>query len=469
MTDLDRWAVSRLQGVTRTVIDRMDDFDCTTAGREIADYVDQLSNWYVRLNRRRFWDGDRAAFATLRHCLVEVAKLLAPFVPFVTEEIYGNLTGDGDSVHLQDHPEPDPELEDGELEAGVEAAMRAIELGRAARAQAKVKNRQPLARAVIVATEAERVEVERLADVVAAELNVKELEFVSEQEELVSYEVKPNYRALGPRFGKRDAAGRRRDRGARSRRTSPRRPAASAGSGSTSTGTEHALEPDDLTLAMRPLDGYEVEAEAGRAVALALDIDDDLRREGLAREIVHAIQAARKDAGLEVSDRIALTPRRRRRRCSRPRAHTRATSPARRSPPRSPTTATAGRSGRDRRPRASDRDRARTRRADRGPARGGTPTAVRVLVDLDLRLHAVVDGADQLVGAGLLELVLVLEAGLIRGLRAEGTTRALLLDDVVLVAPDPLEGDLARPSRSRRLVGLKKSSPTWTLAPLLAS
>src|SRR4029078_5166485 len=130
--DLDKWIVSKLQTLTTSVIERMDDFDCTTAGPELAAVVDELSNWYVRLNRRRFWDGDRAAFATLRHCLVEVAKLLAPFVPFVTEEIYGNLTGDGDSVHLQDHPEADAELEDGELEAGVEAVMRAIELGRAA-------------------------------------------------------------------------------------------------------------------------------------------------------------------------------------------------------------------------------------------------------------------------------------------------------------------------------------------------
>ena len=144
----------------------MDDFDCTTAGRAIAAYVDELSNWYVRLNRRRFWDGDRAAFATLRHCLIELAKLLAPFTPFLADEIYANLTGDGDSVHLADFPEPDPALADGELEAGVEAAMRAIELGRAARAQAKVKNRQPLRRAVIVATGGERAEIERLAELV---------------------------------------------------------------------------------------------------------------------------------------------------------------------------------------------------------------------------------------------------------------------------------------------------------------
>ncbi len=304
--DLDRWAVSKLQGLTATVIDRMDDFDCTTAGRAIAEYVDELSNWYVRLNRRRFWEGDRAAFATLRHCLIEVSRLLAPFVPFVTDEIHDNLNGGADSVHLGDYPEPDPELENGELEAGVEAAMRAIELGRAARAQARVKNRQPLGRAVIVATEAERAEIERLGAVVAGELNVKELEFVSEQADLVEYVVKPNYRALGPRFGSampQVAAAIEAldpDHVAEATRGERRM-------GINIDGAEHTLEPDDFTLAMRPLEGYEVEADAGRAVALSLELDDELRREGLAREVVHAIQGARKQAGLDVSDRIALT------------------------------------------------------------------------------------------------------------------------------------------------------------------
>ncbi len=306
VTDLDRWALSRLQGLTRTVIERMDDFDCTTAGRAIAAYVDELSNWYVRLNRRRFWDGDRAAFATLRHCLLELAKLLAPFTPFVADEIHANLTGDGDSVHLADFPEPEAALEDGELEAGVEAAMRAIELGRAARAQAKVKNRQPLRRAVIVATEAERVEIGRLAELVRAELNVKELEFVSEEGELVRYAVKPNFRTLGPRFGKAmpqvAAAVEALDPGHVAEAIRGERRI-----GVNVDGSDHALQPEDLTLVMQPLEGYEVEAEAGRAVALALELDDELVREGLAREIVHAVQNARKRAGLDVSDRIALT------------------------------------------------------------------------------------------------------------------------------------------------------------------
>ena len=303
---LDRWVVSRLQGVVRTVNELMEDFDCTTAGRVIADYVDELSNWYVRLNRRRFWDGDVAAFATLRHCLVEVAKLLAPFTPFLADEIYSNLTGDGDSVHLADFPDADASLEHGELEAGVEAAMRAIELGRAARAQAKVKTRQPLRKAVIVASPLERREIERLGELVRAELNVKELEFVSEEGELVSYDVKPNYRTLGPRFGKQmpqvAAAVAALDASHAAEAVRGERQV-----GINVEGHEHTLEPADLSLVLKPLDGYEVEAEAGRAVALALELDDELRHEGLAREIVHAVQNARKQAGLEVSDRITLT------------------------------------------------------------------------------------------------------------------------------------------------------------------
>jgi isoleucyl-tRNA synthetase len=310
---LDRWALSRLQGLVGEVTERMEAYDCTTAGRAIAAYVDELSNWYVRLSRRRFWEGDRAAFATLRHCLVEVSKLLAPFTPFLAEEVYANLAGGAaddfgdlpDSVHLCDFPEPDAELRDPGLEAGVDATRRAIELGRAARAQARIKMRQPLRKAVIVATGTERQEIERLGELVASELNVKELEFVSEEAELVTYQVKPNYRVLGPRFGaqmpKAAAAIEALDPGhvAEAVRGDRR-------IGINVDGSEHELAPDDVSLAMQPLEGYEVESEAGRAVALALELDDELRREGLAREVVHAIQGARKQAGLEVTDRISL-------------------------------------------------------------------------------------------------------------------------------------------------------------------
>jgi isoleucyl-tRNA synthetase len=312
-TDLDRWVLSRLQATVATVRERMDDFDCTTAGRAIADFVEELSNWYVRLSRQRFWEGDAAAFATLRTCLVETATMLAPFIPFLADEIYRNLQGgaDGefgeapDSVHLRDFPLVDEALRDPGLEVAMAAVRRTVRLGHAARGAAKVKVRQPLRRAVIVATEAERAGIEARSDLVTAELNVKELDFVSDEGDLVSYEVKPNYRALGPRFGKhmpQVAAAVAALDAARVAQT-----LADGGEvGISIDGTDHTLGPDDVTLALRPLDGYEVEAEAGHAVALQLEIDEELRREGLAREIVRAVQLARKEAGLEITDRIAL-------------------------------------------------------------------------------------------------------------------------------------------------------------------
>jgi isoleucyl-tRNA synthetase len=310
--DLDRWALSRLQATVATVRERMDEFDCTAAGRAIAEYVEELSNWYVRLSRRRFWDGDRAAFTTLRHCLLEVAALLAPFTPFLADEIHLNLAGgeaeelgEQDSVHLRGFPKVDQTFADPELEAAMEAVRLTVELGRAARAQAKAKVRQPLRRAVIVANDAERAAISAQADLVTAELNVKELDFVSEEADLVSYAVKPNYRTLGPRFGKRMP-----QVAAAVEALDPVHVAkvmADGGEiGISIDGDDHTIGPDEVNLALQPLDGYEVEAEAGHAVALQLELDDELRREGLAREIVHAVQNARKAAGLEITDRIEL-------------------------------------------------------------------------------------------------------------------------------------------------------------------
>ncbi len=311
--ELDAWALSRLQGTIESVRRHMDAFDATGAGREIAAFVDELSNWYVRLGRRRFWEGDMFALATLRICLIELSKLLAPFTPFVAEEIYGNLMGGAadsffdqpDSVHLADFPEPDPERVDEELEAQMEVVRRTVELGRAARSHAKVKLRQPLRRAIIVASDAEREGIEELAGLVTSELNVKELEFVHERSELVAYRAKANYRALGPRFGKDmpqvAAAVEALDAGAVARVIE-----GGGEVGISIDGHDHTLSADEISLVMEPLEGYEVEAEAGHAVGLSLEMDDELLAEGWAREIVHAVQNARKGAGLEVSDRIIL-------------------------------------------------------------------------------------------------------------------------------------------------------------------
>ena len=302
-TELDRWAISRLNATIAEVRDRMEDYDATRAGQAIAAFVDELSNWYVRRSRRRFWDGEPAAFGTLRTCLVEVTKLLAPFCPFVADAIFENLDGSLDSVHLCDFPEAGPR--DLPLETAMAVARETVRLGLAARGHGKLKVRQPLRAAVVVAAGEEREAIERMQDIVLDELNVKELRFVSEAGELGSYEVKPNYRALGPRFGKQmpqvAAAVAALDAGHVA--------AALRDGGQVGInvgGHDHVLGPDDLTLAMQPLEGYQLEREGSHAVALELELDHELRREGLAREIVHAVQNARKAAGLQVEDRIAL-------------------------------------------------------------------------------------------------------------------------------------------------------------------
>ena len=298
--DLDRWILSRLNGTVERVIERMEDYDTTFAGRAVADLVDDLSNWYVRRSRRRFWDGDPAAFGTLRECLVTIAKLLAPLTPFVADEIYEELDGSEPSVHLCDFPVPGER--DEKLEWQMRVARDAVELGRAARAQARVKVRQPLREAVVVAADRERTAIERFEPLLLEELNVKSLRYVSEADELGRFELKPNYRALGPRFGKQmpQAA-------AAIAALDPARLRAGARVGINFDGQEHEIGPEDVQIVLQPLEGYQVERSGTHAVALNLELDDDLRREALAREVVHAVQAARKNAGLNVEDRIELT------------------------------------------------------------------------------------------------------------------------------------------------------------------
>ena len=303
-SELDRWILSRLAATVETVTERLEDFDATLAGRAIQDFVDDVSNWYVRRSRRRFWDGDPAAFQVLRTTLVTVAQLLAPFCPFVADEIYDNLDGAQPSVHLTDFPVAG--ACDTELEAAMATARETVRLGLAARGQAKMKVRQPLRAAVVVATGTERVAIERLAEIVREELNVRELRFVSEADELGEVEVKPNYRTLGPRFGKHMP-----QVAAAVAALDPAHAAAAARNGATIgisiAGSEHQLSGEDLLVSMKPLEGYQVEREGSHAVALDLNLDEELRVEGWAREIVRAVQMARQAAGLEVSDRIVLT------------------------------------------------------------------------------------------------------------------------------------------------------------------
>ena len=185
-------------------------------------------------------------------------------------------------------------------------ARETVRLGLAARGQSKLKVRQPLRAAVIVATGAERTAIERLGDVVREELNVRELRFVSQADELVEVELKPNYRALGPRFGSQMPTLAAAVKGLDAAHVTKALRAGETVAVSVA-GRDHELSADDLQIAMQPLEGYQLEREGSHAVALELEVDDELRIEGWAREIVHAVQAARRDAGLEVTDRIALT------------------------------------------------------------------------------------------------------------------------------------------------------------------
>jgi isoleucyl-tRNA synthetase len=184
----------------------------------------------------------------------------------------------------------------------MQVARDAVELGRAARAQAKVKVRQPLHEAVVVAADRERAAIERFEDLVRSELNVRSLRYVSEADELGRFELKPNYRTLGPRFGRQMP-----QVAAAIAALDPGRLREGGRVGVNFNGQEHEIGPEDVQIVLQPLEGYQVERSGTHAVALNLELDDELRREGLAREVVHAVQAARRDAGLNVEDRIELT------------------------------------------------------------------------------------------------------------------------------------------------------------------
>jgi len=300
---LDRWALSQVHAAALEVTAALEDFDSLRAGRRLAAVVDDLSNWYVRSSRRRFWDGDADALATLHECLRVVTLLMAPFTPFLTDEVWGSLfaTSADDSVHLATWQGGDPALVDANLAAQMALVRRLVDLGRQARAESRVKTRQPLGRAMVSA--AGWVQLPgSLRDLVAAELNVVTMEPLSG--ELVDVTAKANFRALGKRFGKGvqavAAAVAAADAGAL---------AAGLRGGSASVvvdGETVEVSPEEVVITETPRTGWAVASGAGETVALDLEITPALRRAGLVRDVVRLVQDARKSNGFDVSDRIEL-------------------------------------------------------------------------------------------------------------------------------------------------------------------
>ncbi|MEU8570523.1 isoleucine--tRNA ligase [Streptomyces pathocidini] len=306
---LDRWLLSELGALTEQVTAALESYDTQRAGKLLSAFVDDLSNWYVRRSRRRFWQGDKAALRTLHESIETVTRLMAPLVPFITERVWQDLVVPVDpdapeSVHLSSWPVADSELIDPELSRQMMLVRRLVELGRATRAESGVKTRQPLSRALVAAAGFESLG-EELRGQIAEELNVSELAALSEVGgSLVDTTAKANFRALGRRFGKGVQAVAKAIAGADAAALSL---ALREGTASVEVdGETVALSPEEVIITETPREGWSVASDSGATVALDLEITPELRRAGLARDAIRLIQEARKNSGLDVADRIAL-------------------------------------------------------------------------------------------------------------------------------------------------------------------
>jgi isoleucyl-tRNA synthetase len=302
---LDRWLDSRRAATVGAVTDALEAYDTLAAAQALDAFVDDLSNWYVRRSRPRFWKAaDRRAFDTLYAALSTVAKLLAPFCPFVADEIHHVLGMPEVSVHLQDWPEVDVGLVDPELETEMALARRLVALGRAARGEARMKVRQPLRRALLLVPGSTRLSPEVAAQV-SEELNVKALEVVESLAGLIRYSVVPNFRTLGPRLGRRMPA---------VKAALARADGAEVSRSLEETGTYTVVvdgEPVELSAAdvevrAEEHEEYALAQDGPLAVALDLKVDDELRLEGLARELARAVNDHRRAIGLAIADRIGV-------------------------------------------------------------------------------------------------------------------------------------------------------------------
>lgn len=309
---LDRWIVSSMETLIADVTAALDAYDLQRAVRPFVAFVDALTNWYIRRSRRRFWksedDADkRHAYRTLRYVLLQLAKVAAPFCPFVSEQIYRNLKGPGDpeSVHLCDFPLPHAAARDLPLERDMALVQRIVGLGRQLRVDEDLKVRQPLAALRVASADpAVRAALPRYADIIKEELNVKELRLSADETDLATLSLKADFKRLGPRFGARMKAA------AAAIAALPPEQAAALARGEAVTlnlqGEAVQIAPDDVVIRRDPREGLVVAAEDNAVVALETDLTPALIAEGLARECVSRVQALRKEADLEVTQRIDI-------------------------------------------------------------------------------------------------------------------------------------------------------------------
>lgn len=315
--EIDRWILSELNSLIKTVDEAYSDYEPTRAAREISEFVQEnLSNWYVRLCRRRFWKGDYAqdkiaAYQTLYTCLETVAKLSAPIAPFFMDKLYKDLiTATGkesfESVHLADFPKYNESIIDSDLESRMEKAQTVSSLVLSLRKKEMIKVRQPLLKVMIPVLDAkQKVEIEAVSDLIKAEVNVKEVELLDDASGILVKQIKPNFKALGPRFGK--------DMGAVSKviqQFSQDQINELEKNGEISldlSGKNIILTTVDVEISSQDIEGWLVANSNGITVALDITISEELRNEGIARELINRIQNIRKDSGFEVTDKVKVT------------------------------------------------------------------------------------------------------------------------------------------------------------------
>ena len=313
--ELDRWIISELNLLIAEVCDALDDFEPDRASRNVEGFVGYLSNWYVRRSRRRFWkagilseqgaDEDKlSAYATLYECLVTLIKLLAPFMPFMTDAMYQNLVGSvsgaKESIHLDDYPEADMSKVDQRLSDATRLAMRISSMGRAARSKSGLKVRQPLERALVKLRSKEEAELlPQIAPQVQDEINVKEIVALIDETQVMEFTVQPNMPVLGPKYG----ADMRKIASALSE-ADPVEVYTAISSGRNVMAGGFEVEPHEVLVTTTDKEGYAVTNEGGYAIAITTEVSPELRLEGQARELVHRIQNMRRSADFDISDYI---------------------------------------------------------------------------------------------------------------------------------------------------------------------